>query len=61
MHLLNEALARAHCYERLAEADAERRANGARKVQRLERRAARAARRARRLTAAALAAAGRAA
>lgn len=60
MHLINEALARAHCTERLSVAERERQVRHVVVTRRLERRAARAAQRARRLAAAAVAMSDRA-
>ncbi|WP_051425810.1 hypothetical protein [Jiangella gansuensis] len=54
MHLMNEALARAHCTEQLEQAMREQRVRRIMAVRRMDRRAARAAQRARRLASAAV-------
>lgn len=55
MHLMNEALARAHCIEQREEAERHRQVRRLLAARRMERRAAKAAQRARRLAAAAVA------
>lgn len=55
MHLLNEALARAHCTEQREQAMKEQRVRRLLAARRLDRKAARAAQRARNLAAAAIA------